>query len=385
MNAMWSMRSTRLTCAAVGLLACHDPAAPGSGIAVAIAWRVTPSTGTTGGWPGTPAVDGGRLFVEVGHDVAAFDAATGRELWTRRVRIAPYPPPTTLLTRAGRLYLSETDSVLAMDQATGRTLWAFHPDSQAVVTPALDDDALYTGQRGLPVVYALGVADGALHWRTTIGAGYAFAAYVEGLAVSGDTVFVAAHRNLVPNGYRSSGVLVALDRRDGRELWRYETTPGADASPSSRSLFRGAPMLAGNVVSVLDYGAGTVLGLDRTSHQVVWQGDLGSGDAPIVAVLRDGAIYVGGSAGGVFALDAVTGARRWKRDVGGSVLGIGTCATGVLVNEDHVKRLDASTGVITSSLDPVGTIYDAPFSSSLVSDGALAYVVGVDGVYGLRC
>lgn len=380
------MRIALVICTIVMATTCSDPvSAPGAGSALAIAWRVTPSTGTTGNWPGTPAVEGGRLFVQVGHDVAAFDAATGRELWTRRVRIAPFPPPTTLLTGAGRLYLSETDSVLAMDQSTGRTLWAFHPDSQAVVTPALDADALYTGQRGLPVVYSLRAADGVLRWRTTIGAGYEFPAYVEGLAVSGDTVFVAGHRNLVQNGYISSGVLVALDRQDGHELWRYETTPGVTGSPSSRSLFRGAPRLAGNIVSVLDYGAGTVVGVDRTSHRVVWQGDLGSRDAPIVAALRDNVVYVGGSSGGVFALDAVTGARRWQRDVGGSVLGIGICGGGVLVNEDHVKRLNTSTGAITSSLDPVAGIYDAPFSSSLASDGVRAYIVGSDGVYALKC
>lgn len=262
----------------VGIAACWSLAGGCSELAVTSDPRpltlrpvwTAPLTQSGGFWLGQPAVDGGRLFVQAGNQLVGLDAATGAVLWARGVRVAAVPPPTTLLATGGLVFVSEVDSVLAVEGSSGRTVWAFHPDSQAVVAPALDGATLYTGQRGLPVVYALDRADGHLRWRTDVdpGRGTGYPALVQGAAVSGDTVYVAVRRALAPTFYTTAGLLVALDRRDGRTLWRYDLAEGGHHG------FTTGPLLAGRLVIVGDFDGQAVLAYDPAAGAVAWRATL---------------------------------------------------------------------------------------------------------------
>jgi len=130
--------------------------------------------------------------------------------------------------------------------------------------PALDNGKLFVEDaNGIPTVYAIAVADGRLLWKKNVGQGWTFAGHVMGIAESGDTIYVNVWRFLTLNGYLSQGVLVALDRRNGSELWRYE-------SPDTASGFHFPPAVSGRLIVVSDLQGGRTLGLDRFTQQLLW-------------------------------------------------------------------------------------------------------------------
>jgi outer membrane protein assembly factor BamB len=321
---------------------------------------------------GTPAVDGGRVFVQEGYNLVGLSAATGQRLWSRRIRIAAAPGPTTLRAGGGRVFVSETDSIMAVDAATGATIWTIHPDSQTVTSPALDEMNFYTGQRGIPVVYAVARDIGVVRWKVNVGAGYAFPAHVRGVGVAGDTVYAALDRFLNPNGATSTGVLVALDRRDGHELWRYETS-------GTRTFLFGSPLPVGRIVLVSDFQAGDVVAVDMVTHLEVWRTPAG-GPAGVFVVGQT--VFVAGSDHQARAIDLTTGAVKWTMDTGSSDLGYGACGASFMVSAFVLRRFDGSTGKITGESNVGGA---AGFVSYVATDGARGYVTATNGVFAFAC
>jgi outer membrane protein assembly factor BamB len=105
------------------------------------------------GWASHPLVDGDRLVCVVGTDVAhaaAFDLATGREVW--RAGSAPeqgYVPPS-IIEAAGvrQLLLAKPDGVYAVEPATGKILWEtpYNADNGSIImTPVRVGEHLYIG------------------------------------------------------------------------------------------------------------------------------------------------------------------------------------------------------------------------------------------------
>lgn len=337
-------------------------------------WHVTSAATDLHFWQGRPAVDDGKLFVEDGNTVLALDAATGRKLWARPVRHAPVPPPTALIARDGRVYISEVDSVLAMSQQDGHTIWNFHPDSQAVVIPAMDATTFYTGQRGIPVVYALDLGTGALRWRVDLsnGRGFEFNARVWGLSLSGDTLYATLNRDLVANGYKRSGIVVALDRRDGHELWRYET-------PGEFHAFEEEALVSGRFLVINDFGGDALVGFDVVAQREAWR-ITSDQNAPQRTVLYHGSALVAHGDDHAMAVDIETGKVRWSYNVLGSALAGGLCGSSFFVVTNDIWRFDAQSGARTGRFSPYPSI-----TSSVASDGQRAYVTGMDGVYAFPC
>jgi outer membrane protein assembly factor BamB len=353
--------------------ACKSDGTGPGGNAFAPVW-VSPKAQGAADWVGgTPAVEGGRVYVQDGNQLVGLDAASGTRLWSRAVRIGPAPPPTTLLARDGVVYLSETDSIMAINGASGATLWTVHPDSQAVAVPALDATTLYTGQRGVPVVYALSRTSGALRWKVNLGPGYSFRAHVHGVAVSGDTVYAAMERYLDLNGVSATGVLVALASVDGHELWRYET-------PGTKDFLLDAPLPAGHLIIINDAYGGDLVAVDVTSHQEVWRTPVGGA---VGTVLVGSTLYTAGSDANARALDLTTGTVRWSAATGSSAFGIGTCNGNFYVSAFHLRRYDPASGQITgeASVGPA----DGGFVSHVAADGTRVYAVGTGGTAAFLC
>jgi outer membrane protein assembly factor BamB len=322
---------------------------------------------------GTPAIDGGRVFVQDGNQLMALDAATGKRLWSRAVRIAHAPPPTTLRAADGVVYLSETDSIMAVNGATGATLWTVHPDSQTVVEPALDASTFYTGQRGIPVVYAVARADGTVRWKANLGVGYQFLAHVHGVAVSGDTVYATVERYLNLNGAVVSGVLVALASEDGHELWRYET-------PGTHDFLLNAPLAVGRLVLVNDFYGGYIIAIDMLTHHEVWRAS-GGGSVGLAVVGQT--LLSAGFDHTARGIDLATGAVKWTTDTGSSAFGIGTCGNNFYVSAFQLRRYDVASGQLTGKAS-LG-VTDGGWVSYVANDGGNVYVAGTAGVAAYRC
>lgn len=105
------------------------------------------------GWASHPLVDGDRLVCVVGTAVAhaaAFDLATGREVWrTGKAPEQGYVPPS-IIEAAGvrQLVLAKPDGVYAVEPETGKTLWETPYDADngsIIMTPVRVGEHLYIG------------------------------------------------------------------------------------------------------------------------------------------------------------------------------------------------------------------------------------------------
>ena len=317
------------------------------------------------------------MYLEDGNTVLALDAASGRRLWARPVRKAPIAPARNLVVRQGKVFVSEVDSVLAMNARDGHTIWSFHPDRQAVVFASADERALYTGQRDIPVVYALDLTNGRRLWRTNIATGWNYPGHVNGTAVSGDTVYVAARKWLAQNGYIGQGVLVALDRNNGHEFWRYET-------PGTNGGLEDAPVVAGNLLVVSDLVGNGFFAYDRFARRLAWrvQGHDNGPLNPPVVVGDD--VFVGSANGHLYAANLRTGTLKWDQNLVGSIGGTAFCAGQVFVQVQMIQRRDPlRAGSYSGAFN-----YDpqiGPFTSNLASDGNNIYFAGEGGAYAVAC
>ena len=363
--------------AAGAVVSCNSAADPnGKPVRLTLIWHAVTMASEVSFFSGTPAVSEGTVYLEDGNTVLALDARTGAKKWARAVRVAPIGPARNLVVRGGRVFVSETDSVLSMDVRDGHTIWNVHPDAQAVVYASVDDRALYTGQRDIPFVYALDVADGHLIWKVNIGSGWTFPGHVEGTAVSGDTVYVAARKWLAQNGYIGQGVLVALDRTDGHELWRYET-------PGTNGGLQDGPVVAGNLLVVSDLIGNAFFAYDRFAKRLVWrvQGKDNGPLTPPVVVGDD--VYVGSANTHLYAVSLQTGTVKWDVTPTGSIGGTAFCGAQVFIEAYQIQRRNATNGAFTGvyNYDPdIG-----PFTSNIATDGTSIYFAGEGGVYALAC
>ncbi|HXU31010.1 MAG TPA: PQQ-binding-like beta-propeller repeat protein [Thermoanaerobaculia bacterium] len=189
--------------------------------------------------------------------------------------------------------------------------WQTRLNGQIFASPAVFDGKVYLGTTG-GVFSAVNSRDGKLLWS------FAAGRPIFGTAlVTTDAVFFTCD-----NGY-----LFRLRRDDGKEVWRYDLG---------------------------DERVSRVLG-----HPEVFDWDW-HGPKPEIT---DGVIYVGAGDGGFHAVDAATGARRWRFEAGGRIRG-GAAVAGnrvVFGSADHfVYALDTATGKQVWKHDTGAEIEDQP-------------------------
>ncbi len=116
-----------------------------------------------------PAVSGGpspMLFIGGLSRVAAFDAASGRQVWERAVSGPAHGVPALA---GNSLYLGTLNKrVIALDAASGRTLWEYRGDSPFPGSVTVQNGIVYAGSRG-GYVHALDAESGRLLWKAGLG------------------------------------------------------------------------------------------------------------------------------------------------------------------------------------------------------------------------
>lgn len=325
--------------------ACQDITNGGTGGTAKVLWT-TPVQGKLAGSSRVPATDGHRIYA-TGTGVAAFDAQNGALLWQSPPFTASIP--TFLSAREGQVFFAEAVAV-GLDAQSGRELWRFTPAGDASLSQsAVDDRAFYFGTDSRNA-YAVRITDGTPIWNIRLGPDWQSGSWIKGLSISGDTVYAAVDRYYSQNGYYSAGVIVALDRTTGRELWRYQNGDGSD----SRGVI-GAPTVAGRLLLSSDHKRGAFFAVDRFTGQEVWRVATGAGfagpDSPPVAL--GGVAYASGNDTYVYALDLASGKVLWKTRpaMGGSVYHA-VCGNAVFNNFQGLGIVDRHTGKL------LGTRFD---------------------------
>ncbi len=236
--------------------------------------------------------------------------------------------------------------------ALDRVKWKFKTAAKVLSSPAVDHGVVYIGSAD-HFVYALSAADGSVKWRYRTGG-----AVNSSPAVAAGTVFIAS----------LDGNVYALDATDGRLKWEFKTggerrftAPGIHgAMPRTEMMadpfdvFLSSPAVVGETVYV---GSGDhhVYAIDAQSGAVRWKFETGNvvHASPAVA---GGILYVGSWDRYLYALDAKTGAPIWKFETGDdpdthNQTGIASSAAVVAgtvffgCRDGHFYALDAKSGV----------------------------------------
>jgi len=211
----------------------------------------------------------------------------------------------------GVVYAMDSAAVVsALELASGRVLWRTRTrgkkDRSTNVGGGLGlaDGVLYAAN-GLGAALALNPRQGDVVWRVGI----------EAPARSAPTI--AAGRVFLTT---IDDRLLALDAKDGRELWKYQAQDAVTAL-----LGQPAPAFAEGLI-VAGFGSGELTALRADAGSVVWTDTLAAAGQDTLAdiasirgntVIRGGRVFAMGMGGITLALDLHAGRRLWERAVGG--------------------------------------------------------------------
>lgn len=189
--------------------------------------------------------------------------------------------------------------------------WKFHC-AGSVSSPALSGGLLYIGCDD-GQLYALDAASGAKKWEFKTGG-----RVDSSPAVADGLVYVTSY----------DGKAYALDAKSGEQRWSFATEgerrfsaphihgaePAAEVMPDPFDFYLSSPTLAQGMVY---FGSGDhhVYALDAKSGALKWKFETANvvHASPAVA---DGTLYVGDYASRLYALNAATGAEKWRFQAG---------------------------------------------------------------------
>lgn len=232
--------------------------------------------------------------------------------------------------------------------------WSFATAEPIVSSPAVADGTVYVGSYD-NFLYALDAATGKLKWKFDAHGNVGSSPAVE----KGVVYFVSLDGNLY-----------ALDARTGAQKWafatqgeRRHTWPGIDYSapatetqPDPWDFYLSSPTLHDGLVY---FGSGDrhVYALDAATGALRWKFETGEAVHATPAV-AGGRVYVGSFDAWFYALDAKTGALAWKfktSDEDRSHLLVGIPGSAVVTDDGlvcfgcrdaHVYALDAASGAL---------------------------------------
>lgn len=244
-----------------------------------VAWRIRAGSGSGDALRllAPPIVADGKVyFIDANARVAAFDAATGANVWRSSARPDDGGDPAHaggLAYADGRLFAGTGFAqVVALDSGTGKELWR-----QSVSGPVRSPPTAAAGRVVVTTIdnqcTALDAADGTRQW---VHAGIPEVAGLLGgpsAAVDGGAAVVAY----------SSGEIFALRIENGRVIWQDALVQIRRSDQiAGLSDIRGNPVIDRGIV-IATGNSGRTVGIDLRTGARIWDIDLGGIEMPWVA------------------------------------------------------------------------------------------------------
>jgi outer membrane protein assembly factor BamB len=203
----------------------------------------------------------------------------------------------------------------------------------------MQDNTLYVGGMDRKV-YAVNLTSGEVRWSSRLSG-----MIVGGVLLSGDTVFVASSR--------PDGQVHALNRSDGKRIWRISSGPIA------------APLAMVGGLLVAETQRGEVLGLDPGTGKIRWRRRVGVARGP-AAVAGDGGILVS-TTDSLFRLEVADGKVTHRVASPGTVVAPWLAHNGALLAGTTDSQV---VSIRPADLHRIWTItVDAPVLGSLAAIG----------------
>ncbi len=292
-----------------GSAASHNGGHIRADLALERIWSVDAGTGSSEDSVVTaaPVVGDGRVFaLDAAAGLAAFDAASGEELW--QVSLVPNEEEDgeegfgggLALDGEGRLFATTGfGEVIALDPASGEILWRRAVGAPFRAGPAAADGAVVAVTRASQA-FALEPESGAIRWRVQgVGADAGF--------LGGASPAIAGGGAVVPF---ASGELVAIELISGRRFW------GAVITGGRRGLARAAitdltgdPVVVGPLIVAANQ-SGRLAALEARTGRRVWTRVLGS-TRPIWAA--GDTLFLVSDNGELIRIDAGSGQTLWQK------------------------------------------------------------------------
>lgn len=285
----------------------------------------------------SPVVASGRVFAGDGHgNVTAWDAKTGQELW--RTRLANRITCGVAVVGAqvyacalGGYCCTPADNVAkkihVLNAATGEQSREYPVANASTGSPIVEAGLVFFVDNGA-TVEAYDAASGAHRWEKHLGVRFNFA--LENFAAWDGRLFIVEKRG-------ANGNVSALDAATGKELWRLDPAEGPRCKDCSRALH--APLAINNVVYVGSEDR-TLYALDASTGATRWRyttdGSIFSSPS-----IWDETLFIASTDKNVYALDARSGTLKWKFATGGTMRGAPAVADGVLYIGAYDKKLYA--------------------------------------------
>ena len=278
-------------------------------------------------------VGGGEDNSEPPAELVDFDPAFEvKALWSRKVGAGvsnQYLKLRPSFAQGWVFAASREGDVAAYDALTGERIWEASTDVLVSGGPGVGDGVVMLGTSDGEVL-ALALADGALTWR---------------VRVSSEVLAPPVAANGVAVVRTGDGKLFGLSVKDGARLWVYDRTVPVLTLRGTSS-----PAVTEDTV-VAGFDSGRMVAVSLADGQTLWEQRVAvpTGrselermvDIDADPVVTEDTVYVVTFQGHVAALDLISGAIVWRREMSSHV-GLGIDSANVYVTDEmsHVWALD---------------------------------------------
>jgi outer membrane protein assembly factor BamB len=310
---------------------------------------------------------GSLYFIDYDGSAKRVNKANGHLIWQRKVgtlsAVTPAYDPTHRLVFFPLLSVSPGAKVggngrfVALSMRTGRVVWSHPLPAGSESSPIVIGNSVYVGDQG-GTVYSFGTRDGHVNWTF-----HASGAVKGGLAYAAGRLYFGDY----------GGHVYAVIASTGHEAW----------SASTGGTFYGSPAIAFGKVFIGNTNH-DVYAFSQASGHLLWTAATSAYvySSPAVANVPGlgPTVYSGSYDGNFYALNANTGAVRWRHSSGGKISGSGTIIGnvvyyGVLGTKDTIG-LNVRTGNVAF------TFPDGVFAGA-IADRHAVYAIGYSVIYQL--